>query len=108
MIDKEFTTKQKNIIKKDISRLEEEIKEWKKYSDLGSSNEDNALEFEDFEGKSALSKNAQKDLKELKAALKRIEEGKYGTCQKCGDPIEKGRLKIYPAAILCVTHARQR
>lgn len=106
MIDDKFIKKQKKIIEADIKRLEGEIKSYKKFSDIGSTNEDSALEFEAFEEKLALSKTAEKDLKELKRALQRIEEGKYGICQKGGEPIELGRLKVYPAAMLCATHAK--
>ena len=108
MIDEKFTNKQKKIIEADIKRLEEEIKSYKKYANIGSTNEDSALEFEAFEEKLALSKAAEKDLKELKKALQRTEEGKYGICQKCGEPIEPGRLKMCPAATLCATHANAR
>jgi len=108
MINEKFTLQQKKLIEKAIKRLEGEVKENKKYLEIGSSNEDNALEFEAFEERSALTKSAQKDLKELKDALKRIDEGKYGICTIGGEEIEAGRLKAYPAAKTCVTHAKNR
>jgi len=106
MIDEKFIQSQKKIIEKDIKRLESEIKENRKYLDLGTTNEDNALEFEALEEKQAFVKTAEKDLGELRNALKRAEAGKYGLCLKCGKPIEIGRLKAYPAASCCVTHAK--
>lgn len=108
MIDEKFIESQKKRIEKDVKRLEGEIKENKKYLEIGSSNEDNALEFEAFEERQALVKSAEKDLRELKAALKRIEERKYGVCEIGGEQIETGRLKAYPAATTCVTHAKRR
>lgn len=108
MINRKFISQQKKLIEKIAKRLEGEIKENKKYLEIGSSNEDNALEFEAFEERSALTKSAQKDLKELKAALKRIDEDKYGICVIGGEEIESGRLKAYPAATTCVTHAKNR
>jgi len=108
MINEKFVKKQKQIIKSDITRLEKEIAANRKYLDLGSNNEDNALEFEAFEERSALTKNDEKELKELKKALERIGEGKYGICQKCGELIEPGRLKTYPAATYCATHAKSK
>ncbi len=108
MINEKFILQQKKLIEKVVKRLESEIKSNKKYLEIGSSNEDNALEFEAFEERSALTKSAQKDLKELKDALKRIDEGKYGVCVIGGEQIESGRLKAYPAAATCVTHAKNR
>jgi RNA polymerase-binding transcription factor DksA len=38
------------------------------------------------------------------AALERIEDGSYGTCSVCGNPIEKERLEADPAAATCKEH----
>jgi len=37
-------------------------------------------------------------------ALKKIEEGKYGICEVCGEPIEKERLQVAPSARTCEKH----
>jgi len=37
-------------------------------------------------------------------ALKKIEDGTYGTCDVCGEPIEPARLDANPAAMTCETH----
>jgi len=105
MIDEKFIKQQKEKIEKDITRLEADVKSNKKYLEIGSSNEDNALEFESFEERQAFIKSAEKDLKELREAIKRIEIGKYGICEVGGEEIEKGRLKAYPAATTCVEHS---
>ncbi|ESR25440.1 TraR/DksA family transcriptional regulator [Lutibaculum baratangense] len=42
----------------------------------------------------------------LKAALRDMEEGEYGHCENCGEPIAEGRLKVDPVATLCVPCAR--
>ena len=38
----------------------------------------------------------------IAAALKRIEDGEYGYCLSCGDPVPAPRLHIDPAAAQCV------
>lgn len=38
----------------------------------------------------------------LKRALQKIEEGTYGLCDDCGEPIAEERLKLIPGAIQCV------
>lgn len=35
-------------------------------------------------------------------ALKRIEDGEYGTCEECGEPIGVERLKARPVTTLCI------
>jgi len=106
MIDEKFIQKQERKIERDIARLKSEIEKDKKYLEIGTTNEDNAMEFEVFEEKRAYARNAEKELEDLERALKKIKKGKYGICEKCGEPIEKGRLKAYPAATHCVTHAK--
>ena len=62
-------------------------------------------EFEEFEGETAITNEKERELFELKDCLKRMDEGTYGICEKCGSPIEESRLKAYPGAIHCSTHA---
>ena len=50
----------------------------------------------------ALTHNARELLAQTERALARIEEGTYGTCESCGEPIGKARLQAFPRATLCV------
>ncbi len=43
----------------------------------------------------------------LRAALKRIADGTYGVCQRCGSRISPERLEIVADASLCIACARQ-
>ncbi len=38
----------------------------------------------------------------LRAALRRVEAGTYGTCAACGEPIGDKRLSALPATPVCV------
>lgn len=38
----------------------------------------------------------------LKAALARIDNGEFGECLECGEPIAEARLKSNPAITLCI------
>jgi DnaK suppressor protein len=42
----------------------------------------------------------------IQAALQRIENGTYGECESCGEPIGEARLKALPEATQCVDCAR--
>ncbi len=41
----------------------------------------------------------------LKAALARIDEGEFGDCAECGEPIPEKRLEIDPTVMVCVACA---
>ncbi|HEX9774841.1 MAG TPA: TraR/DksA C4-type zinc finger protein [Actinomycetota bacterium] len=42
-------------------------------------------------------------LRDIDHALKRMDEGGYGTCERCGNPIPEERLEALPYSTLCVT-----
>lgn len=46
------------------------------------------------------------DIKRIDAALLKIEQGEFGECEECGEPIAPARLEIDPAAKLCIDCAR--
>jgi RNA polymerase-binding protein DksA len=54
-----------------------------------------------------LGENSGQVLAEIDAALKRIEEGTYGTCGRCGKEIPVERLEVFPWASLCIEDARK-
>lgn len=41
-------------------------------------------------------------LDEVDQALQRVEDGSYGTCRTCGNPIQAARLEFRPQSTLCV------
>jgi DnaK suppressor protein len=54
-----------------------------------------------------LEENSGQVLAEIDAALRRIEEGTYGTCTQCSGEIAPARLEAYPWASLCIEDARK-
>jgi RNA polymerase-binding transcription factor DksA len=48
------------------------------------------------------------DIDMIKAALDRIEAGKYEICSSCGEQINEARLEALPYTNLCINCARQR
>lgn len=53
-----------------------------------------------------LEENAVHLLGEIDAALRRIDDGTYGTCVACGRPIDEERLAAVPYATLCLDDRR--
>ena len=64
--------------------------------DIGSNMEEQDLNYQFLE-------RTQRFIKQIDAALRRIEEGRYGICVSTGKPIEKGRLEIVPHTNYSVT-----
>jgi len=44
----------------------------------------------------------EESLVQIKAALERIDDGEYGECLECLEPIAEARLEIDPAISLCI------
>lgn len=53
----------------------------------------------------ALDSLDRETLKEIDQALTRMEEGTYGICTVCGQPIPEERLEALPYALTCKEHA---
>jgi RNA polymerase-binding protein DksA len=46
-------------------------------------------------------------LESIRAALERIDQGTYGTCETCGQAIAQQRLRALPYAVRCVDCQRE-
>lgn len=53
----------------------------------------------------AIQERRQEQIRQIDAALQRIEEGDYGHCLQCGEEIASKRLEYNPAVTLCLTCA---
>ncbi|MDT0201710.1 TraR/DksA C4-type zinc finger protein [Nocardioides sp. AE5] len=53
----------------------------------------------------SLVRQAAQQLEEIEAALRRVEEGTYGLCERCGSEIAPGRLDARPVARTCIACA---
>jgi RNA polymerase-binding protein DksA len=92
--------------KENAGSIEEELGE------IGGRGDDNhladmATATYDREFDEGLEEGAQHTVEEIDAALQRIEEGSYGTCEACGEPIGAERLTAIPWTRLCIDDARR-
>jgi RNA polymerase-binding protein DksA len=69
---------------------------------LPADSEDQATELENQEALEVINKTEATEIHQIEAALKRISEGTYGTCAKCGETIDPRRLKALPTAAKCI------
>lgn len=67
--------------------------------------DDLAIAREDDEVLEATGLSGQQELRQIAAALERIDQGDYGTCTKCGAAIEDERLNVLPYTPVCRTCA---
>lgn len=44
-------------------------------------------------------------LADVEAALAKLDDGSYGTCEACGNPIADARLEAMPHTRFCIDHA---
>ncbi len=50
----------------------------------------------------SLANNIRDLLDKVEHAMRRLNEGTYGVCERCGEPIDKARLKALPYSVLCI------
>jgi RNA polymerase-binding transcription factor DksA len=79
-----------------LSQIESELVE------PGSKDWDEAaIENEADEVLEQLGQSGQQEIARIRAALKRLREGTYGECVRCGEPISPKRLDVLPDTPLC-------
>lgn len=78
------------------------------YPDLNGSSADKndmADEVEEYDNALGINNVLEGKLAEINAALERIKDGSYGTCERGGESIDPQRLRANPAARTCVQHS---
>lgn len=64
--------------------------------------DDEADEVQEYDNMLSLEHSLELKLKDVKSALEKITEGKYGVCENCGKEISKERLLACPEAKTCL------
>ena len=96
---KKMLLKRKDVI---VSNIEDSIDNISKLNNCDCKDELDFAEASSDSFTSGIIINQQKqELKEIEEALKNIENGTYGTCEMCDEPIAIGRLKAKPFAKFC-------
>jgi RNA polymerase-binding transcription factor DksA len=102
----------KRLLEEEQSKLQGDITHLSsiKYRRISSSNHmaEIATAAYDQASNQALLKQLQHRLKRVERALAKFENGTYGYCENCGQPIDFARLKALPDARFCLHCQRQR
>jgi RNA polymerase-binding transcription factor DksA len=70
---------------------------------------DPAASWQDWESQSSgASQLTRRELEDIEAALRRIDEGSYGSCEACGGPMGMQRIRAIPEARFCLSCSGQR
>jgi RNA polymerase-binding transcription factor DksA len=67
--------------------------------------EEQATEAEGDEVLEGLEESVLTEITQIRMALQRMQEGTYGECVQCGEPIAEKRLEAIPHATLCINCA---
>jgi RNA polymerase-binding protein DksA len=97
---------EKNRIAEELNRIGKPTTEAGDFStnfnEIGTDEDDNASEVEEYTDNLALEASLEKQLKEILEALERMDSGTYGKCANCDADIPLERLQAYPAAKMCI------
>lgn len=73
-------------------------------SDVAQHQADIGTETFDRERDISILEQVEGELADVEHALQRLDEGTYGRCEACNEPIEDERLEALPAARFCIKH----
>lgn len=83
-----------------VNKIESDIRHVSDPLDRDSQERSVQLENEDV--LEALDEAGRRELGQIRSALKRVANGTYGTCVRCGEAIAAVRLDALPATELCI------
>lgn len=107
----DFSDKQLAEIRADLGTLKESLEALLTSTEAGTKpvklkdNQGRLSRMDELHNQSILKANRNvttNRLKQVNAAIQRLESGIYGYCTECDEPISFPRLKAYPDATMCV------
>ncbi|PSL04211.1 TraR/DksA family transcriptional regulator [Haloactinopolyspora alba] len=95
-------------LREEIEEAEADIADLLRSGDTGGEDQaDTGSKTFEREHEMSLAASHREMLTQTERALTRIENGTYGVCESCGNPIGKARLQAFPRATLCMTCKQQ-
>ena len=94
---REHLLKQRATLKQRLDTIHEHAR-----NPLERDSEEQAAQLGNLEVVSALEGDAAAELRAIDQALQRLEDGSFGTCTRCGEPVGEARLAALPSAAMCV------
>lgn len=107
---KEFVSEMKDLLLEEQDKVEKELAKFTHknpkdptdleadFPEFGDEEDDNVQEMQAYAVNKKLEETLEKKLRDIKAALKRIEENTYGICKYTGEAIDERRLRARPTS----------
>ncbi|GIV77693.1 TraR/DksA C4-type zinc finger protein [Litorilinea aerophila] len=104
MLRDDFVEKEKQKLLEEREQVLDELTHLRELmqSEVDVEPDEGDAEIFEREKNAALIAVLENKLQGIEAALRSIEKGQYGICERCGQPIELERLEVKPDATLCV------
>ncbi len=104
---KEKLEKEKTAIKKQLATFADQDPELKgdwdtRFPKFDGNLEEAADEVEEYTSRLPVEFSLETRLRDINLALDKIKKDKYGRCENCGKEIDEKRLKVLPAARVCM------
>lgn len=105
MSDNKPGTNQKDGLLKERAHVQQELDHLREFlqAEVDVEPDEGDAEIFEREKNAALIAVLEHKLQDIDAALRSIEKGSYGICERCHNPIEEGRLEVKPDATLCLS-----
>ncbi|MCC6169068.1 MAG: TraR/DksA C4-type zinc finger protein [Caldilineaceae bacterium] len=105
MSQQESAIKEQNRLIQERAQIEEELGNLRELmqAEVDVEPDEGDAEIFEREKNAALIAVLERKIQDIDSALRSIEKGQYGICERCGRPIEAGRLEVKPDATLCVS-----
>lgn len=109
MSDQSITSSLRDKLADDLEHLAAQVAALEPGSGVGDDFDDNFADSgqvaaEQGENK-ALAAQLRAELDEVERALRKLDDGTYGRCETCHEPIADARLEAMPATRFCISHA---
>ncbi len=88
---------QRAVLNAQVARIEEDQGE-----PLDDDFAEQAIAREDDETLDAVERTALTEMRQIDAALARLDAGTYGICSTCGQSIDAARIRALPSATQCI------
>jgi RNA polymerase-binding protein DksA len=100
-----FVEKEKQKLQQEHAQIAEELENLRELmqAEVDVEPDEGDAEIFEREKNAALIAVLERKLSDIETALRSIEKGQYGTCERCGKQIELERLEVKPDATLCLS-----
>lgn len=104
---KYFRSEEKELKKRKIDLDSEDPFKGESRLNSNASDDIEAAQKSGHQRSEVLGEETQMALGRVRKAMKRVKDGSYGACVKCGNMIDTDRLRIDPTVELCINCAKE-